>query len=197
MHASPVILVLAAGASSRMGGVDKLLIEAGGEPLLRRVVRRACDTGLSVVVAVAPGRPGRAETIRGLPATLVEVPRAGGGMAESLKAAAAAAPETAPVMIVLADMPDIETSDMLALKKAFEAEGGDRLVQAATSDGTPGQPVLFPARLRARLAALTGDRGGREILKDEDPLLVPLSGDRARIDLDTPEAIEEWRKRGN
>jgi CTP:molybdopterin cytidylyltransferase MocA len=114
-------------------------------------------------------------------------------MAASLRGAVAAAPEGAPVAVLLADMPDVETADLRRLVAAFDEAGGDRIVRAASEDGQPGQPVIFPARLRDALMAVSGDTGGREILGREEVLVVPLPGRRALTDLDTPEAIAAWR----
>ena len=44
-------VVLAAGTSSRMGR-NKLLLDVGGEPLVKRVVRTAVDAGLDPVIVV-------------------------------------------------------------------------------------------------------------------------------------------------
>src|SRR3982750_1500552 len=44
-------VVLAAGASTRMGS-QKLLLLLGGEPLLRRSVRQVCDAGFDDVLVV-------------------------------------------------------------------------------------------------------------------------------------------------
>jgi molybdenum cofactor cytidylyltransferase len=45
---------------------------------------------------------------------------------------------------------------------------------------------------------LTGDTGAREVLKRHSDRvhLVPLKGDRALTDLDTPEDWAAWRARG-
>jgi molybdenum cofactor cytidylyltransferase len=58
--------------------------------------------------------------------------------------------------------------------------------------------VLFPADLLPELAALTGDTGAREVLTRHATRvhLVPLKGDRALVDLDTPEDWADWRARG-
>ncbi len=189
----PVLLVLAAGASSRMRGADKLLEPVDGMPLIARSLARAVATGHDVIVALRADRPERRRAIEGLPVQRVEVADAAHGMGASLRAAAAAAPEGAPMAVLLADMPGIETGDILALLDAFAAAGGDRIVRAAAADGTPGQPVVFPARLRGDLLALSGDAGGRKILRREAPILVPLPGRRALIDLDTPEDFAAWR----
>jgi CTP:molybdopterin cytidylyltransferase MocA len=189
----PILLLLAAGASSRMRGRDKLMEEVGGEKLLTRSAREALATGHPVIVALRPDRPERLAAIADLPVRRVAVPDAAEGMGASLRAAVAAAPEDAPLVVLLADMPEITARDIAALVSAFAAAGGDRVVRAAGEDGRPGQPVIFPARLRPDLLALRGDAGGRAILTREDVLLVPLPGRRALTDLDTPEDFAAWR----
>jgi molybdenum cofactor cytidylyltransferase len=190
---SPVLLLLAAGSSSRMRGGDKLLEDVGGEPMLTRAARMAAGTGLQVIVALRPDRPDRARVLEGLPVTPVLVPDPGDGMSASLRAAASVAPQDAPLAVCLADMPEITTEDLAALVEAYHAAGGDRVVRAASEDGRPGQPVIFPPRLRDDLLALSGDAGGRDILRTETPILVPLRGLRALTDLDTPEDFAAWR----
>jgi CTP:molybdopterin cytidylyltransferase MocA len=176
-----------------MRGGDKLMEEVAGEPLLRRAAREALATGLSVIVALRPGRAEREDALHGLPLRKVIGPDADQGMSASLRTAVAAAPEGTPLAVLLADMPEIRTEDLTVLVSAFEAQGGDTVVRAASEDGQPGQPVIFPARLRPDLLALTGDAGGREILRREGVVLVPLPGRRALTDLDTPEDFAAWR----
>jgi molybdenum cofactor cytidylyltransferase len=192
----PALLLLAAGASSRMRGGDKLLEEIGGEPLLRRAAREAVATGLEVIVALRPDRPERDRVLHGLAVRRVPVPDASDGMSASLRAAVAAAPAEAPVAVLLADMPEIAAEDLRALVAAFDAAGGSTIVRAAGEDGLPGQPVIFPARLKPDLLAVSGDAGGRDILRREEVLLVPLPGRRALTDLDTPEDFAAFRGNG-
>jgi CTP:molybdopterin cytidylyltransferase MocA len=177
-----------------MRGGDKLLEDVGGEPMLARSARAAADTGLEVIALLRPDRPERDRALAGIPVRRIMVPDAGDGMAASLRAGVAATPQEAAVAVLLADMPEIGTADILRLVAAFEASGGNRVVRAATGDGRPGQPVIFPARLRHALLALSGDTGGRDILRQEDPLLVPLPDNRAVTDLDTPEDFAAWRR---
>ena len=49
---SPIILIPAAGRSSRMRGRDKLLEQVGGIPLLRLRVEAALATGHQVLVTL-------------------------------------------------------------------------------------------------------------------------------------------------
>lgn len=209
-----VTFLPAAGRSSRMGGRDKLLEDAGGEPLLRRAVRRALGAGLGPVrVGLKPGDAARRATLDGLAPGphfgILEVPDAGEGMAASLRAGAREARAlidahlnahidgagTGPsgLMIVLPDMPDIETGDLVALAGAFRAGVGP-ITRATAADGRPGHPVIFPARLLPGFADLTGDRGAAPLLAGEGVVDVALPGTRALTDLDTPDDWARWRE---
>jgi len=181
------ILILAAGSSSRMRGGDKLLEEVGGEPLLRRMARSALSTGARVLVALPVPAGRRGDVVADLGVEPVAVDDAALGMGHSLAAGARAAGDGA-LMVVPGDMALIGPEDLAALI-AEHARHPDRILRGATAAGTLGHPVLFPARLRAALTGLTGDRGARTVMEREQALPVPLSGEAAVIDLDTP---EEW-----
>lgn len=189
------ILIPAAGASRRMRGADKLLQQVGGEALLRRQVQAALATGAPVLVTLAELDGPRALCLAGLQGlTILPVAGAAEGMAASLRAGAAAAGGSEGLMILLPDMPDIGTVDLRALLDAF-TEAPNRVLRAATEDGIPGHPVLIPRRLFAAMAGLKGDAGARSLLAGETPRLLPLQGERAITDLDTPEGWAAWRAR--
>jgi CTP:molybdopterin cytidylyltransferase MocA len=103
---------------------------------------------------------------------------------------------TGPVLVALADMPEITAQD-LYLMLSLGAQAPGTILRAATKDGRPGNPVFFPADLLPELAQLTGDAGARDILKREAArvALLPLKDDRAAVDLDTPEDWAAWRAR--
>lgn len=189
-----VILLLAAGASSRMCGTDKLLEPVAGEPLLRRQASAALATGARVLVALPPDSPGREAALRGLAVQPVAVADAALGLGHSIAAGARAAAGADGLMLVPADMVLLDTAAMTALLAAFQAAPG-RIWRGMTRDGVPGHPVMFPARLFGDLEQLTGDRGARAILDREAALTVPLEGEAAVLDLDTPEDWAAFRAR--
>lgn len=194
----PCILILAAGASARMAPRDKLMEEIDGEPLLARVARRAVDTGAPVIVALPPDRPLRARALRGLEVTPVIAGDAASGMAASIRAGIAALPPDCPAAMILpADMPGLTTGD-LRLMLDIAAADPRALLRGATPEGRPGHPVLFPADLFPALLALTGDEGARPVVSAQAARLrlVPLIGDRAVLDLDTPADWAAFRARG-
>jgi molybdenum cofactor cytidylyltransferase len=182
------ILILAAGASSRMAPRDKLTEPVDGEPLLRRTARTALATGAPVICALPTDRPARRATLDGLTLRIIEVPEAAQGMSASLRAGLSVLPADAiGVMILPADLPALTGDDLARCLAAFAAAPG-LILRATAETGRPGHPAIFPADLIPVLATVTGDEGGRSVLaahRDRTTLL-PLPGNRATLDLDTP-----------
>lgn len=174
-----------------MRGGDKLLEPVAGLPLLRRQALAALEVA-PVIVTLPPDRPLRARALEGLALRQVEVADAAEGLAASIRAGVAAAADGSALLVMLADMPEVGAGDLAALVAAHRG-ARQAVIRAAGEDGTPGHPVLFPARMLPALALLQGDRGARDLLRAEAPVLVPLPGRRALTDLDTPEDWAEWR----
>lgn len=192
------ILILAAGASSRMAPRDKLTETIEGEPLLRRTTRIAVATGAPVTVVLAPDRPGRTKALDGLNAHLVVAKDAHLGMSASLGAGIAALPqETSAIMILPADMAALTTADLARILLAAKDYPG-HIIRGTTEDVLEGHPVLFPASLFPALKVTTGDEGGRAVIKANRHLLrlIPLPGNNALLDLDTPEDWAAFRASG-
>ena len=189
------VLILAAGQSSRMRARDKLLEDVGGEPLLRRHVRQALGLGGEVFVALAPGQNARVAAIADLPATVLEIPEASEGMSGTLRGAVARLPECRAFMVMLADLVAIDSEDLSAVHDAYAANPDHLIWRGATTDGRPGHPIIFAARLRPDFAELSGDSGGEALVNPlkTQTLLVTIPDDRARLDLDTPEDWVAWR----
>lgn len=189
------ILVLAAGASSRMRGLDKLLQPIKGKPILRVVVETALGTGGPVLVTLPPAFPLREQALAGTPAQIVAVPDADLGMSRSIARGIDAIRSGDPgpedgVMILPADMPGFSAKVLSDLIARFRAEP-ELIWRGASVDGRPGHPAIFPQDLWAALAAVTGDEGGRSVLQahKDRVRVVPLPGEMALLDLDTP---EDW-----
>ena len=157
-------IVLAAGASRRMRGRDKLMEPVGGRPALRAVAEVAkASRADAVVVVLPPAAAARREALAGLGVAVVEAADWAEGMAASIRAGLAAAGEADAVVILLADMPEVTAGDVDRLIAAFDPEEGREICRAVSADGTPGHPVLFGRRFFEALAGLSGDRGAREV----------------------------------
>jgi|TARA_B110000908_G_scaffold171288_1_gene233504 molybdenum cofactor cytidylyltransferase len=189
------ILILAAGASSRMRGGDKLLEDVTGMPCLQVMATRALATGQPVLVTLPSVDHPRTRCLADLNVKVVEVPDAYLGMSHSLQRGIVALPHTAEgVMILPADMPDITTQDMNEMLTAFSNTDALAL-RAATETGSQGHPIIFDASLLVEFQYLSGDIGAQSILSKlgKNLALHPLKGDRARLDLDTPDDWSSWR----
>jgi molybdenum cofactor cytidylyltransferase len=95
------------------------------------------------------------------------------------------------VLIAQADMPGVDGPLIGQLMHRFVTTGAMRVtVPWITGEGAErhGNPVIWPRRLFAELAALTGDQGGRALIKSAGDALerVPVHGPAAAIDIDTP-----------
>lgn len=190
------LLLLAAGASRRMRGQDKLLRDVDGAPMLRRAAEAALASRADAVRVVLPsGADARRAALEGLAVPVSEAADASSGMAASLRAGLRDVAEgTAAVVVALADMPDVTAEHFDRVIAAFEPEEGREIAQAETEDGVIGHPVLFGQRFFESLAALTGDRGARDVIaaNRDFHVTVPTPGQGAACDLDTPEAWDAW-----
>jgi|SRR6056297_1569000 len=194
--ADVLILIPAAGASSRMRGRDKLLEEVRGAPLLRDRVVMALGLGQDVLVTLPPDRPLRAEALRDLAQphlSTVSVEDAATGLSASLHTGAdwALRHGDSALMVLLPDLPDLTAEDINNVLQAYD---GTHIIRATAQDGTPGHPVLFPAAFLPAMRHLKGDQGAQDILRANPVQTVRLPGTRATTDLDTPEAWTAWRR---
>ncbi|MDZ4095253.1 MAG: NTP transferase domain-containing protein [Paracoccaceae bacterium] len=194
MTTARLILILAAGASSRMRGTDKLLEEIDGQPQIRRITKAALATGAAVFVTLPTDRPARVAALSDLAVHRIAVPGAAEGMATSIREGLCALPPDRPLLLLLADLPEI-TEDELRRMLTEQAATPQAIVRATSFDGRPGHPVGFPAALRPALAALQGDAGARALLAENRDLirLIALPEQHATTDLDTPEDWAAWR----
>lgn len=186
------VVVLAAGRSSRMGA-HKLLLPLGSRPVVAHAVDAAERSSAEFVVVVlgheveqvrAALPIGRAHTV--VNGAYTE------GMASSLRVglAAAEAEASAPlagILVTLGDQPLVSAAHLDALLAAARAEP-DALF-AATYGGVRGTPTYLPSVTFDEVRALTGDEGGRSILRRHLGWLRPvaLTPPQVGLDCDTPE----------
>lgn len=181
------IVLLAAGASSRMGE-PKLLLPLDGEPLLRRAATCAIASGAaSVVVVVPPDAPAWQQTLAGLRVRVVEAPTMGGPVSGSLHAALDAVDEDVDgILVVLADMVGVTTAMMSAVIAAA-GSAPCRLV-GSRYGGVVAPPLLLPQRFFTEIRAMHGDGVGRAVFAAHaDEATVIEWPPSALTDIDTPD----------
>jgi molybdenum cofactor cytidylyltransferase len=190
-------LVLAAGRSTRMGGPNKLLAELDGKKLVRIVTEQALASKASEVIVVTGHQADLVEqALAGLNVKFVRNPDFAGGLASSVKAGIAAVPENADGAIVcLGDMPLIDAKLIDKLVETFAPDRG-HLIAVPVSEGRRGNPVLWSRRFFRELMTLDGDIGARHLIAKHAEAVaeVPVDGQSAFLDIDTPQALEAARR---
>ena len=182
-------VILAAGASTRMG-TPKQLLELEGKPLLVRAVDAALASEAWPVVVVVGAN---AEAIRPLlarhPILLAENAAWAEGMASSLRAGVATLRQFSraldAALIALCDQPAFSADTIAQLVAAQRATG--RSIVAARYGGRQGAPALFLREHFPTLAALTGEEGARALLNDDPARVAAVDLPALALDLDTPE----------
>jgi len=182
-------VVLAAGASRRMGRAKQLLPVAG-RPLLEGVVASACASRLDEVLVVIGARADEilAAVDLGRARALLN-PDHAAGMSTSLRAGLAAlGPNVERAVVILGDQPAISAE---LLDELLDLQDRSGLPAAALSfDGLLHPPVVLRRELWGDLASLEGDVGCRAVIRARPELVaaVPVPGGlRHPVDVDTPE----------
>src|SRR6202012_3128502 len=137
-------VILAAGRSSRMGAMNKLLIPIDGKPMVRRAAEAVLAAQLSpVIVVTGHMRPEVEEALQGLPVTFVHNNNFSTGMAGSLKCGVSAVPaDSDGAVVALGDMPLVTPNEIGQLVNAFNPVEG-RSIIVPTRRGKRGNPTLW------------------------------------------------------
>jgi molybdenum cofactor cytidylyltransferase len=190
-------LVLAGGRSSRMAPRNKLLETVGGEPMVRHVAAKALAGGAQPVIVVT-GHEAAAVTaaLGGLDVTIAANPDYADGLSTSLRAGLRALPACIDgALILLGDMPDIETSVLTALMAAFT---GPAAICLPVRHGRRGNPVLWGSAHFAEMMQLTGDSGAKPLMARHETHLieVEVATDSIFEDVDAPEDLARLKRSG-
>jgi molybdenum cofactor cytidylyltransferase len=188
-------LVLAAGLSSRMGR-NKMLIEVGGQTLVRRAVSTALTAALDpVLVVLGHDSESVRAALAGLSYTPVLNQEYARGMNMSVRAGIRALPEDATAaVVILGDMPLVHATMIRALADAFRR--GSAPLVVSTYDGVVAPPILYGRALFPELSALDAEDCGKKVVKAHRAEAIELAWPKdALTDLDHPEDIERVRAR--
>lgn len=188
-------VLLAAGASRRMGAENKLLRRINGVPLLRRSAQTLLASGVDeCVVVIPPDAAAQRKALEGLRVTITEARDASLGMSASLRAGIAALHgDATAVLVALADMPDLTPEIVNRVIAAHDPSRGCLIVCPVDDEGRRGHPVLFDGRFLEPLQNLSGDRGARDILRAVPEAVCKIRlGAAVTCDLDTPQDWQDW-----
>ena len=180
------LLLLAAGASTRMGQ-PKQLLPYHGRTLLRHAAQTAAATGCNPLVLVTGAlHEALAAEVTDLPFQVIHNPDWQSGMASSIQAglAAVAAAQPAAYLIMLSDQP-LVTPELLLQMMALQQQSQAPIVAAAYGD-TLGVPAVFDQAMLPALHRLRGAQGANRLIAALGAAVGRVPFPEGLLDVDTP-----------
>ncbi|HEX5693021.1 MAG TPA: nucleotidyltransferase family protein [Arenimonas sp.] len=186
------LLVLAAGASRRLGE-PKQLLQLGGQSLVRRSVRAGLATAPSqawlVLGAVADAVSAE---VADLPVRPVFCAGWQAGLGASLATGLGALdPDIDGALVLVCDQPALDARHLQALVAAWYRDPA--CAAASAYADVLGVPALLPRAWFAELAQGHDDRGARELLRRNAANVFAVPAPALAQDLDTPSQREDWQ----
>lgn len=190
------IIVLAAGASSRMKQ-PKQLLKFAGKSLLRRAVEIAVNSVYEPVAVVLGANFELLQNeIKDLPVQVFYNENFQNGIGASIKTGLSGLlkikPNLSAAVIMLSDQPFITARKINEF--AERSKKSRAKIIAAEYDKDVGVPALFAKELFAELLKLDGDRGAKFIIKNYSDSLEKIALPEAAFDVDTPDDYEKLKE---
>ena len=183
-------VVLAGGASRRFGG-NKLAAAVGELSLLESSLRAPLRAGLAhVIVVTGAYHDALAPMLARWPVQVVQNPDWETGMSTTLRAGLAALDASINAAVLcLADQPYLPPSVVTGLVEAWRR--GRAPIVAPVAGGARRNPVLFDRRLFPELMAVSGDEGGRSVVRRHEAMMeaVPCAETAWFRDIDSQQDI--------
>lgn len=181
-------IILAAGSASRMGKLKQLLTYRKGT-LVQNAVDQARQADFSPLIVVIGAEAERMRArLAALPIEIAENAKWQAGMGSSIKcgmeALKSVAPDTAAVLILLADQPLITADHLRDMRTLLSP---DCAAVAAEYSGDVGVPAIFQRKTFASLLALSPEAGAKQVLHRLGDAVRRFPLPEASADIDTPE----------
>jgi len=181
------IIILAAGASSRMGQPKQQLVYEQ-----KTLLQRSVDTALSVLQAIVLVVLGaNAEAIKtdiaDQPVQIIDNIYWETGMSSSIKAAINALinyPDVDDALLMLCDQPFVDVA-LLKQLISHRSQTHDYIIACQYGD-TLGVPALFSKYYFDELLALDGQEGAKKVLMKHKQNVITIPFEKGNIDIDTP-----------
>ena len=185
-------VVLAGGASKRMGKANKLLAEVDGAALVRQVAAAGVWSDAAEVIVVTGHEADLVrEALSGFDVRFVHNPHFPEGLSTSLRTGIGAVSENLTgAVVLLGDMPRVTAGIVNALIERFHADKDETICQP-TFNGRPGNPVLWPREFFPDILDIRGDTGARQLLARyaDRVSAVEVKDAGIHFDIDTPEDL--------
>ena len=155
-------LLLAGGSASRFGSNKLIARLPGDECVGLQAARRIADAVETLIIVTRAGDDTTRDRFSQAGFDVVECADADRGMGHSLRCGVRRSMQARAWIVALGDMPHVETATVKRVIRRFNETDAIIVPQYHQRSG---HPVLFPARFRSDLLALSGDEGARSILR--------------------------------
>lgn len=197
-HPRPIgVIILAAGASRRMGR-PKQLLKIGNQTLIERAIELTQGVGLDQTVIVLGANAEKMEAVikKEDHFSIVLNKDWAKGMGTTLRTGLQFLLETNPkleaVIIMVCDQPYLTREILQELINTYDKERTE--IVTAQYGEVAGVPAIFSKKLFSKLMALKEDEGARKIIKRYKGSIATIDFPKGAIDLDTPEAYQKFLK---
>lgn len=189
------VVILAAGASTRMGTPKQLLPYRG-----RSFLCHAAETALAsvcqpIIVVLGAHAERLRQEVKELPVQVVENLQWAEGMSSSVGAGIAAldaeSDKISAVVLALCDQPFVSAQVINHLVEAYYFTG--KPIVASEYSGTLGVPALFSRTLFSKLKTLKGGEGAKQVITKHAHNVLGVPFPEGAIDIDTPNDYEQFR----
>ncbi len=183
------IIILAAGASSRMGTPKQLLLYRG-RSFLSYIVEAAIASMCQPIVVVVGANAEQIKSEVSFRVQVVENTRWTEGMSSSIAVGMQALvnQNIEGVVITLCDQPFVSTEIIDQLIAAYRLTG--KSIVASEYAGTLGVPALFSRTLFPELMTLGATEGAKHLIKKYSEQVFSVPFPEGAIDIDTPQDYE-------
>ncbi|HVC91628.1 MAG TPA: nucleotidyltransferase family protein [Acidobacteriaceae bacterium] len=188
-------IVLAAGASSRLGQPKQLLRlpPFGGDTLIDHAIGLARAAGADPIFVVIGAHADEIQQQSQLPdCTVLRNESWAEGMASSIRVGISVViqkmPAASGAIFLVCDQPGLTTEHLRQLLTAHMSKPEN--IAASRYAGRPGVPAVFPRALFPALLQLNGDRGARSIFEQPGLGIHTIEFPQGEWDIDSPEDLE-------
>jgi molybdenum cofactor cytidylyltransferase len=193
------ILILAAGASSRMGQ-SKQLLPVNGEPLLKRITRAASSVKEgNVFVVLGSEEMAHRKVIGDIPVETIVAPNwmegIGGTLKTGLRHIIHSRPSIEALIVLVCDQPYVSGEYLEKLIDAYRSTNSTIVVSRYAN--TVGVPVLFSNAHFDELLKLENKQRGKEVIEKNSKFVTQIDFPEGAIDLDTREDYDQFIKKNN
>ena len=191
------IILLAAGASTRMGS-SKALLPWDGATLIESQIKKLLEIGQEVMVVLGAAPEQLIPIISDLNVNYIINVNWSKGMSTSIAFGVDYLiknhPSSDAVLIASIDQPLVNLNHFNQLIMQYK-KGAQQIIVSESTKGWRGIPTVFDASYFEELRKLSGDNGAKSVVKLYSEKVSSVFGANLLIDMDTQEIYEQLLKK--